>query len=82
MVDTVQSAMFEILKGIQADIADLKQNVATDFATVHARLDKIEANQKKARRDAAGLLVLFRNAVGEYEERVSSLEAAMDRWKD
>jgi phosphate uptake regulator len=63
MSDNVQSMMFEILKSIQTDSSDLK-----------VRMSAMEDLMRKQRRDTAGILVLMKGAVGEFDQRVFSLE--------
>ena len=63
MSDNVQTAMFEILKSVQASIGDLKQG--------QAELKEIATKQ---RRDFAGILVLMKGAAGVFDERVGDLE--------
>jgi glycine cleavage system protein P-like pyridoxal-binding family len=63
MPDNVQSAMLEILKNIQADVAELK-----------GRMDRLEALARKQGRDSAAMLVMFRGTVGIYDERMKVIE--------
>lgn len=68
MSDNVQSAMFEILKSVQASIAGFRERTGSRF-------DKIEETLAKQRRDTAALLVLMKGAVGAFEERLSKVES-------
>jgi DNA repair ATPase RecN len=67
MSDDVQDAVFDILERIQADAADFRRSV-------EERLDRIEQLQRKQRRDAAGMLVMMRSIVTDFDERVSEVE--------
>jgi hypothetical protein len=64
MSDNVQTATLEILKKIQSDISGIKD-----------RLDRIEDINRKQRRDSAGMLVMMRATAGDFDERVSEVEA-------
>ena len=61
--ENVQSAMLEILKRIQTDVADVK-----------GRLDRLEALVRKQGRDSAAMLVMMRGTVGIYDERLKVIE--------
>jgi hypothetical protein len=67
MSDNVQTAMFEILKKMQSDIGGIKD-----------RLDRIENINRKQRRDSAGMLVMMRATAGDFDERVSEVEARVE----
>jgi hypothetical protein len=67
MSDNVQTATLEILKKIQADISGIKD-----------RLDRIEDINRKQRRDSAGMLVMMRATAGDFDERVSEVEARVE----
>jgi hypothetical protein len=68
--DNVQSAMLEILKRIQADVADVK----ADGIALKGRMDKLEALVRKQGRDSAAMLVMMRGTVGIYDERMKVIE--------
>jgi uncharacterized small protein (DUF1192 family) len=53
----------EILKSIQASIADLNR-----------RFDRLEASLRKDRRNSAGMLVMMRATAGDFDERVTEIE--------
>lgn len=77
--------MLEILKKIQADVADTKGRVAsieTRVSTIEGRLERIETTSRKQERNNAGLLVMMQATVGRFEERVSSLETEILRLKE
>ena len=63
MSDNVQSVTIEILKSIQESIARLE-----------TRMTAMEDLMRKQRRDTAGILVLMKGAVGEFDQRVFRLE--------
>jgi uncharacterized protein YukE len=65
--DNVESATFEILKSIQASIADLAEQTARRF-------DQLEANMRKDRRNVAGMLVMMRATAGDFDQRASEIE--------
>jgi hypothetical protein len=65
--DNVESATFEILKSIQASIADLAEQTARRF-------DQLETNMRKDRRNVAGMLVMMRATAGDFDQRVSEIE--------
>ena len=67
MADNVQEITLDILKNIQADIAQFR-------AETNERLDKLEAGMRKDRRNVAGMLVLMRSVAGEFDERVTEVE--------
>jgi hypothetical protein len=71
MAENVQTAMFEILKGVQAKLSEHDK-----------RFDVLEDLVRKQRRDTAGLLVMAKATTGQFaedlaavEERVAALEA-------
>jgi hypothetical protein len=67
VADNVQEITLDILKNIQADIAQFR-------AETNERLDKLEAGMRKDRRNVAGMLVLMRSVAGEFDERVTEVE--------
>lgn len=67
MPDNVEDATLEILKNIQASIAQFR-------AETTARLDRLEAGMRKDRRNVAGMLVLMRATAGDFDERVNEVE--------
>jgi peptidoglycan hydrolase CwlO-like protein len=75
--DNVQSATLEILKRIQADVADVKADVSDvkgDVISLNGRMDKLEALVRKQGRDSAAMLVMMRGTVGIYDERMKVIE--------
>jgi hypothetical protein len=63
MSENVQSAMFEILKKIQADIAAMDSRLA--------RVEKIVLEQ---RTNGAAVLVMMRATVGAFDKRLIDVE--------
>jgi predicted nucleic acid-binding Zn-ribbon protein len=77
MADNVQSLMFEILKQIQADVSSLKVDVSAlkaDVADIRVRVERLEEQGKKHRRDSAAILVMMRGTVGEFDGRLRDVE--------
>ncbi|MFA6967206.1 hypothetical protein [Bosea sp. (in: a-proteobacteria)] len=75
MNDNVQTAMFEILKKVQADLTFFRVETNDRFAV-------LEDLVRKQPRDTAGLLVMAKSVTGNFaeelaaiEERVAALEA-------
>jgi hypothetical protein len=85
MADNLQSAMFEILKRIQTDVATVKTDVASlksdvttlksDVEGITARMGRFEDFAKRQRRDSAGMLVMMRATVSVYDQRMADVEA-------
>ena len=67
MSDNIEDATPLILQKIQDDISDFRKSVET-------RLDRLEDVGRKQRRDAAGMLVIMRATVSDYEARVTEIE--------
>ena len=84
MADNVQSMMLDILKRIQADVADVKGRVAGledrmmgiegRMVVIEGRLERVETATRKQSRDSAAMLVMMRGVVGAFDERVVRLE--------
>ena len=63
MADSVQNAMFDILKRIQSDVSGIKTDVSSlksDVADIKGRVERLEELAIKQRRDSAAMLVMFR----------------------
>lgn len=78
MSESVQTAMFEILKSIQATQAEHGRR----FDAIEKRFDEMGDLIRKQRHDTAGLLVMAKGTAGQFakelaavEERVAALEA-------
>ncbi len=63
MSENVQTAMFEILKSVQAKLADHDK-----------RFDVLEDLVRKQRRDTAGLLVMAKSVTGNFAEELAAIE--------
>ena len=77
MTDNVQSIMLDILKQIQADVAVLKADVAVlkaDGADIKVRVERLEEQGRRQRRDSASMLVMMRGVVGVFDERLRDVE--------
>jgi BMFP domain-containing protein YqiC len=86
MGDNVESAVFEILKKIQGDLAAFRtevdkrfDEVDRRFNAVDARFGGIETIIRKQQRDSAGMLVMTRAVSGDFDKRVSELEQRVTR---
>ena len=67
MVDKVDNITHDILKSIQANIAQFR-------AETNERFDRIEAAMRKDRRNVTGMLVMMRATASDFDERVSEIE--------
>ncbi len=74
MGDTVENATFEILKEIQASLANLRAKTVTRFDRLEARIDRLDLGMREDRRNAAGKLVMMRATAGDFDARVSEVE--------
>lgn len=70
MSENVQTAMFEILKSIQAKLVEHDQR----FDAVEKRFDEIGDLVRKQRRDTAGLLVMAKATTGQLAEDLAAVE--------
>ena len=70
----MENATFEILKGIQASIASLRDEMVSRFDKLEARVDRLDLGLRKDRRNAAGMLVMMRATRGDFDVRVSEAE--------
>ena len=66
MSDNVQSAVLDILKNIQAKLVEHDH-----------RFDRLEEIVRKQRRDSAGMLVMMRATVTDFDGRVAEIEERM-----
>ena len=67
MANSVESVTLDILKSIQASIAQFR-------AETNERLDRLEAAMRKDRRNVSGMLVMMRATAADFDERVSEIE--------
>ncbi len=70
MSENVQTAMFEILKSIQAKLVEHDQR----FDAVEKRFDEMGDLVRKQRRDTAGLLVMAKATTGQFAEDLAAVE--------
>ena len=87
MPDNLQSAMFEILKRVETDLASVKTDVSeikSSLARLDGRVERLEGRverlediAKKQRRDSAAMLVMMRGTVGVFNERLNELDVNM-----
>jgi hypothetical protein len=74
MSENVQTAMFEILKKIQADLVSFRTEVSERFTHVEARFEGLDDLVRKQRRDTAGLLVMAKSITGNFAEELAAIE--------
>jgi hypothetical protein len=74
MNNNLETAMFEILKKIQGDLAAFRSETETRFQRVDDRFQRVEDVMRKQRRDNAAMLVMARAVVGDFDERVTKVE--------
>jgi len=67
VTSNVESVTLDILKSIQASIAQFR-------AETNERLDKLETGLRRDRRNVAGILVMMRATAGDFDERVTEIE--------
>ena len=67
MSENVETAMFEILKKIQGDLAAFRTEAENRF-------QRIDDGLRKQRRDNAAMLIMARAVVGDFDERVTKVE--------
>jgi hypothetical protein len=66
MSDNVQTALFDILKKIQAENADFR-------TAVEGRFDTLEEIIRKNRRDVAGMMVIGKAMAGDFAEQMAAI---------
>ena len=74
MADTSTDAVPQILMKIQESISVLRSEVGQFRQSTDTRFERIESLIRKQRRDSAGMLVMMRAAVSDFDERVSEVE--------
>jgi uncharacterized protein YceH (UPF0502 family) len=77
VANNVESATFEILKGIQTSIATLSERVGRldeRVGELGERFDRLETEMRKDRRNVAGMLVMMRATAGDFDARVAEVE--------
>jgi hypothetical protein len=60
---------------IQEDLASLRKSMEARFDRSDERFQRLEELGHRQRRDMAGVLVTMKSTVGDFDERVSQLEA-------
>ena len=70
MGEYVQTAMFEILKAIQAKLAAHDRR----FDAIDERFHELGDIVRKQRRDTAGLLVMAKSVTGNFAEELAAIE--------
>ena len=70
MSENVQTAMFEVLKTIQAQLVEHDKR----FDAVDTRFDELGDLVRKQRRGTAGLLVMAKSITGNFAEELAAIE--------
>lgn len=70
MTENAENAIFEILKSIQAKLADHDHR----FDQIDQRFERIDDLIRKQRRDMAGILVIGKSTAGNFAEQLTALE--------
>jgi hypothetical protein len=70
MIEKPVDLTTDILIAIREDIAEFRAETVT-------RLDRLESTIAKVRRDQAGMLVMTRGAVGEFDKRMIAVETRL-----
>jgi hypothetical protein len=75
MSGNVKDAILPILMKMQEELTALRRE-QTEFRAENAtRFQRLEQLGHRQRRDMAGVLVMMKSTVGDFDERVSQLEA-------
>jgi len=74
MSENVQTAVFEVLKKIQGDLASFRAETNARFEQVAQRFDELGDLVRKQRRDTAGLLVMAKSVTGNFAEELAAIE--------
>jgi hypothetical protein len=74
MSENVETAMFEILKKIQGDLAAFRAEMGQFQTKTDQRFQQVEDALRKQRRDNAAMLIMARAVVGDFDERVTKVE--------
>ena len=78
MSDYVENITVEILRSIQASITEFRSETTARFKRLETRigaLGALGASMRKDSRNGAGMLVMMRATAGDFDERVSEIEA-------
>jgi hypothetical protein len=52
----------------------IREDIASFRASVEQRFNRLEEDNRKQRRNSAGMLVMMRATAGDFDERVSEIE--------
>ncbi len=74
MTENVENAIFEILKSIQAKLADHDRR----FDQMDQRFESLDDLMRKQRRDVAGILVIGKSTAGTFAENLAALEKRVE----
>ena len=78
MSEAPKDLILPILIKIQEDAAAFRAELRAQFeamkADVNARFDAVDVQFRRQRFDSAGMLVMMRGTVGQFDERVAALE--------
>ncbi len=74
MLERPTDVTLDVLMKIQESIGALRSEVGGFGRAVDARFERIETVMHKQRRDSAGMLVMMRATVTDFDERVSDVE--------
>lgn len=75
MIDEPINITTDIPIAIREDIASFRAAVEQRFEKVDGRLTNVEEVLRKQRRDGAGMLVMMRATITDFDERVRGVEA-------
>ena len=95
MSENVENLVPHLLVKIQEDMAAFRKSVEErldrsdnrmarsekKLASIETRLEGVETLLRKQRRDSAGMLVMMRATVGDFDERVRDIEERMDAFE-
>jgi hypothetical protein len=74
MAERPTDVTLDILIKIQESIGTLRSELNEFRSALGVRFERIEAVMHKQRRDSAGMLVMMRATVTDFDERVSDVE--------
>jgi DNA repair ATPase RecN len=74
MTENVQTAMFEIMKKIQADMAAFRVETNMRFDAIDRRFEEGREILNKHRRDIAGLLVMTKSTSGQLADELAAID--------
>jgi hypothetical protein len=74
VADNVDNVTHEILKNIQASIAELGRRFEQHRTEMNERFDQFTSDARKDRRNINGLMTLLQAASGDFDERIRELD--------